>query len=226
MASVLTDPQVLFQGAESKVYSGTFLGLDAVCKERFSKKYRHPALDEQLTKTRVRAEVRNLQKCKVAGIDCPAVLAVRPTQGVVCLERIKGDTLASYLRRRAVGKLTESEESLFSELPTKLGVLLSKLHEAKIVHGDLTTCNIMLREGTDSIVLIDFGLAQTTEDLEDRAVDLYVFERAMESTHAECAAEFNKKVFKAYADQTRKSAETIKRLDAVRARGRKKLVFG
>ena len=52
------------QGAEARLYTGTFLGREVVVKERFSKKYRHPALDTQLTRDRHRAEARALVKCR------------------------------------------------------------------------------------------------------------------------------------------------------------------
>ena len=55
---------VFKQGAEARLYTGTFLGREVVVKERFSKKYRHPALDTQLTRDRHRAEARALVKCR------------------------------------------------------------------------------------------------------------------------------------------------------------------
>jgi TP53 regulating kinase-like protein len=70
------------------------------------------------------------------------------------------------------------------------------MHLAQVVHGDLTTSNMMLRRSqssstTDSpdlpyeVVMIDFGLSSVSVLPEDRAVDLYVLERAMLSTHPE-----------------------------------------
>jgi TP53 regulating kinase-like protein len=79
-----------------------------------------------------------------------------------------------------------------SDLMSSIGHLLAKMHLANIVHGDLTTSNMMLRPltvdpGTESkpyeIVLIDFGLASASNVAENLAVDLYVLERAFGSTH-------------------------------------------
>ena len=50
------------------------------------------------------------------------------------------------------------------------------------MHGDLTTSNAVCR-AADDVVLIDFGLAGASAQVEDRAVDLYVLERALASTH-------------------------------------------
>eukprot|EP01056_Protomagalhaensia_sp_Gyna25_P005206 Protomagalhaensia_sp_Gyna_25__5205@NODE_626_length_2970_cov_40_978164_g485_i0_p2_GENE_NODE_626_length_2970_cov_40_978164_g485_i0NODE_626_length_2970_cov_40_978164_g485_i0_p2_ORF_typecomplete_len227_score33_89Kdo/PF06293_14/5_7e39RIO1/PF01163_22/3_7e17Pkinase/PF00069_25/6_3e15Pkinase_Tyr/PF07714_17/7_1e12APH/PF01636_23/1_7e11WaaY/PF06176_11/3_9e09EcKinase/PF02958_20/2_5e07Choline_kinase/PF01633_20/1_4e05Pkinase_fungal/PF17667_1/2e05YrbLPhoP_reg/PF10707_9/1_3e03YrbLPhoP_reg/PF10707_9/0_00022Fructo len=226
MSLAIKEPKLIFQGAESRIYEGQFLDVDAIAKERFPKGYRHPTLDEQLTKQRLRAEARSLARCRQAGIDCPVVLAVRPSQGILYLEKVCGQTLADYLRKRRQSEISEEQQSLYAELPERLGQLLGQLHDNKIVHGDLTSSNIMLRETTNSIALIDFGLAQQSDDVEDRAVDLYVLERAMQSTHADCANEFNARVFTAYGQHSSACKKTIQRLEAVRARGRKKLAFG
>jgi TP53 regulating kinase-like protein len=66
--------------------------------------------------------------------------------------------------------------------------VIGKLHDADIVHGDLTTSNMIVKQeasgelGT-SVVLIDFGLGMMKPTQEDKAVDLYVLERAFVSTH-------------------------------------------
>jgi tRNA A-37 threonylcarbamoyl transferase component Bud32 len=40
-------------------------------------------------------------------------------------------------------------------LAQKMGESLAKMHSLNIVHGDLTTSNFMLREGSDSLVNIE-----------------------------------------------------------------------
>lgn len=72
------------------------------------------------------------------------------------------------------------------EIATKIGVAIGKMHDAEVVHGDLTTSNLMLQynsSGDLEIVIIDFGLASMKPVIEDMAVDLYVLERAFISTH-------------------------------------------
>ena len=69
-----------------------------------------------------------------------------------------------------------------------VGVAIGKLHDAEIVHGDLTTSNLMIKatvdgELTSEVMLIDFGLGMMKPTMEDKAVDLYVLERAFTSTH-------------------------------------------
>jgi TP53 regulating kinase and related kinases len=65
----------------------------------------------------------------------------------------------------------------------KIGLAIARLHDAEIVHGDLTTSNLMLEEASQNVVMIDFGLASMKPTVEDKAVDLYVLERAFISTH-------------------------------------------
>jgi TP53 regulating kinase-like protein len=148
-------------------------------------------------------------------------------------------------------------------LMRRIGAAVGKLHSVGVVHGDLTTSNMMLRpvapvvedstttanqkeeeeeaqadtpqpppQPTSSsslrgeIVLIDFGLAQQTTQEEDRAVDLYVLERAFGSTHPREEGMFGE-VLEGYREAFPKGAKgTLRRLEDVRMRGRKKSMIG
>ena len=63
-----------------------------------------------------------------------------------------------------------------------MGKTINKVHDLGIIHGDLTTSNMIIRNDKQ-IVLIDFGLSYYKDSAEDKAVDLYVLERAFKSTH-------------------------------------------
>ena len=71
-----------------------------------------------------------------------------------------------------------------------IGRTVGELHASGVVHGDLTTSNLILREsdGELDVVLIDFGLGSVSVSEEDMAVDLYVLERAFASTHPKSEA--------------------------------------
>lgn len=73
-------------------------------------------------------------------------------------------------------------------LADSIGVALAKMHDVDVVHGDLTTSNLMLRDDNQSLVIIDFGLSYVSKLPEDKAVDLYVLERAFSSTHPQTEA--------------------------------------
>jgi len=119
----------------------------------------------------------------------------------------------------------------------KMGEAVGRMHAAGIIHGDLTTSNLMLRpaatmESTSGdkilageIVLIDFGLASQSSADEDRAVDLYVLERAFGSTHPRAEVLF-KELLVAYGKSYKGGSVVIKKLEDVRMRGRKRSMLG
>jgi len=55
------------------------------------------------------------------------------------------------------------------------------LHDANIIHGDLTTSNMILKDG--KLFLIDFGLGFYSDKVEHKAVDLFLLKQALESKH-------------------------------------------
>jgi TP53 regulating kinase-like protein len=61
-------------------------------------------------------------------------------------------------------------------LATQIGEGIAKMHDMNVIHGDLTTSNMISKTG-DGIYWIDFGLSCQSSNVEDKAVDLYVLER-------------------------------------------------
>lgn len=225
---------LITQGAEALLYRTTFLtpSTPAALKIRPPKPWRHPALDKRLTRQRVLAEARVLLKCAKEGVRVPAVLGVSWEEGWVAAEWIEGPTVKAAVR----GRDGQDEEGLRA-LMRRIGKAVGKLHAVGVVHGDLTTSNMMLapekggavgKEGglEGEIVLIDFGLAAQTVQEEDRAVDLYVLERAFGSTHPREEGMFGE-VLEGYREAFPKGSKgTLRRLEDVRMRGRKKSMIG
>ena len=133
---------------------------------------------------------------------------------------------------------------ILAKLGEKLGKLVAKLHNNNMVHRDITTSNLLacgipdkipnfeddmdrVSEFLDKIevTFIDFGLAAITQKAEDRAVDLYVLERAWISTHP-AAADVLAAVWKSYFEHVEKSDEIQSKLSEVRQRGRKRSMMG
>jgi len=114
-----------------------------------------------------------------------------------------------------------------------IGSEIAKMHKVDIIHGDLTTSNMIIRhpfapKGPSSakLVLIDFGLAYTSTMVEDKAVDLYVLERAFASTHPDSEPMFFA-VLEAYKKGMGKDWTAVeRRLEDVRLRGRKRSMVG
>ncbi|KAH8105359.1 kinase-like domain-containing protein [Cristinia sonorae] len=254
---LLASSTLISQGAEAKVYKGRLHPPSShasntdefvLLKHRFNKQYRHPTLDTSLTKARVAGEARAIVKCQRAGVNVPSVRMVDASEGVLGLQWIDGKSIRFLLGGGAEGEEEveeTSEDETIDDQPEddplseyniskddimrKIGSEIAKMHKADIIHGDLTTSNMMLyhpRTGRTELVLIDFGLAYTSTLVEDKAVDLYVLERAFSSTHPASEMLFAS-VLKSYEQTMGKEWKSIgRRLDDVRLRGRKRSMVG
>jgi len=224
-----------FQGSEAKVYEGKFLNQDAILKERFLKKYRHPDLDKTLTTERMRAEARALNKCIDIGIKCPAIYFADLQTRYLILQKIQNAiTVKEILKSKFIEDGISSVTSLLP-LAQKIGVDIAKMHKNELVHGDLTTSNILLKEGDISkissnlefdVYFIDFGLSKRDVTVEDKAVDLYVLERAISSSHPN-SQNFFDNIIESYLRTVGEQAAVISdKLEEVRQRGRKRSMVG
>lgn len=229
----VTPKTLISQGAEALVYRTTFLlpTLPALLKHRPRKSYRHPTLDARLTKHRVLSEARLLVRARSIGIPVPAVYFVDEARGQIFMEWIEGHSVRQVLDGILA---SEGGAEKADRMMVGVGEAVGRLHKADIVHGDLTTSNLMVRRvgdeggeerGEGEIVLIDFGLGQVSTQDEDKAVDLYVLERAFSSTHPKAEKLFQG-VLKAYGESYKGSKVVLRRLQDVRMRGRKRSMVG
>uniref|UniRef100_A0A453G2J0 non-specific serine/threonine protein kinase n=2 Tax=Aegilops tauschii subsp. strangulata TaxID=200361 RepID=A0A453G2J0_AEGTS len=213
---------LLKQGAEGRVFVSTFVGRKCVIKERFSKKYRHPVLDSKLTLKRLNAEARCMTKARRLGVPTPVLYAVDPLPHTLTFEYVDGLCVKDILL--GFGSNGINEERL-NDIATQIGNAVGKLHDGGLVHGDLTTSNMMIKNSTNQLVLIDFGLSFTSTIPEDKAVDLYVLERALISMHSSCG-DVMEKILAAYRKASRQWCATTNKLAQVRQRGRKRTMVG
>ncbi|XP_045605661.1 EKC/KEOPS complex subunit TP53RK isoform X2 [Procambarus clarkii] len=220
--------ELVTQGAEGRVYATEWLGRSVIVKHRFPKQYRHPDLDGYITRERIKAEARALTRCRSFGIKTPAVYDVDFDKSEIVLEKIiDGLTIRNYIYEAVKNKLKMDSPNMMN-MAERIGKVIVKMHMNNVIHGDLTTSNMLLVPPYDlsDIILIDFGLSSVDERAEDKAVDLYVLERAILSTHP------NTETFVAHLLATYEkiggtaTRDVIKRLNEVRLRGRKKLCFG
>lgn len=213
---------LISQCAESKVYEASFYGAAAVVKHRFAKGYRHPDLDIKLREQRTCREARALVRARKAGVVTPTVFAVDRSQCTITMERIEGLSARDFVKGC-------TDHSIALQVLHRIGVIVASLHENDIIHGDLTTSNFIIRDVTDtsSLVAIDFGLVRDSTSAEERAVDLYVLERAVMSAHP-LLTSVEDTIMNGYMGQisAAKGKATYDRLVAVRARGRKRSMVG
>jgi len=140
---------------------------------------------------------------------------------LIYMEYIEGCSVREYLVT-----LEGQTESAQTKVAQEIGRALGLMHNIDVVHGDLTTSNLLMRSETGgSVVLIDFGLSYVSQLIEDKAVDLYVLERAFTSTHPNTEAMFEQ-ILKAYGESGKASKQILKKLEDVRMRGRKRSMLG
>ncbi|KAI8922790.1 kinase-like domain-containing protein [Entophlyctis helioformis] len=207
------------QGAEARVFKTDFGGRPAIVKQRFKKAYRHPVLDEKLTARRVVQEARCLHRLRRAGLDTPALYLLDTANSCIYMEFVEGETVRDVLR---AGTTTQELESIAAAIGTNLAVI----HDMDVVHGDLTTSNMILRKDSRRLVWIDFGLSYSTTLSEDKGVDLYVLERAIISTHPRDAKALFNAIMAAYRARSKNAGPVTKKFEEVRQRGRKRTAFG
>uniref|UniRef100_J3N2S0 non-specific serine/threonine protein kinase n=1 Tax=Oryza brachyantha TaxID=4533 RepID=J3N2S0_ORYBR len=213
---------LLKQGAEGRVFVSTFVGRKCVIKERFSKKYRHPLLDSKLTLKRLNAEARCMTKARKLGVPTPVLYAMDPLLHTLTFEYVDGLSVKDILL--GFGSNGINEERL-NDIATQIGNAVGKLHDGGLVHGDLTTSNMIIKNSTNQLVLIDFGLSFISTIPEDKAVDLYVLERALISMHSSCG-DVMEKILTAYRKASKQWCATTNKLAQVRQRGRKRTMVG
>ncbi len=166
--------ELIKKGAEAELYRIMYNGRPAVLKRRIPKRYRVPILDERIRKTRTRREARLLDRARRAGVLTPEVYSVDDRRMEIIMEYVPGERAKEYLLRTG-------DASLMKEI----GENIARLHSSGIVHGDLTTSNIILTER--GLYFIDFGLGAVSHSIEDFAVDLVCFEKSFIATHSDIA---------------------------------------
>jgi N6-L-threonylcarbamoyladenine synthase/protein kinase Bud32 len=176
------------------------IGEEDVVKRRPSKRYRNPGLDQRLIMERTRAEARLIATARRAGVPTPVIRDI--TADTIVMERVAGEVLKYVTTPENVGLAGEA---------------VGRLHGAGIVHGDLTTSNMIVRDG--QCVLIDFGLASTSPEVEARGVDLHVFFQTLEST-TENFDELKAAFIEGYAGAFPGADEVLSREHEVELRGR------
>lgn len=221
------------QGAEAKLYKSTLFGKDVIIKERFKKSYRQPELDEKLTHKRTLQEARAMLRCRKAGIKTPLLYFVNYLNHHIYMENIVNSrTLREEIDDLLVQKSSDTALEQLRDIAMSIGQIISKMHSVDIIHGDLTTSNILVsKENTNSkntYTLIDFGLSSVSQFSEDMGVDLYVLERAFLSTHPNTEWLFEV-LLNAYSESTidkKKNEDVIAKLEEIRLRGRKRVMIG
>jgi Kae1-associated kinase Bud32 len=220
---VSPEGELLQVGAEAEIRAVTWRGREAVSKRRIPKGYRHADIDKVLRASRTKAEARLMAAAREAGVPTPVILDVDVDGYEIIMERVRGPTLKKVLedaeegRGKGRGKGKDGAPGLDS-ICERLGTAVAAMHKGNVVHGDLTAANMIMDEGADRIVFIDFGLGERTRELEPRGMDLHVLMEAFKAINLERHFE---KVTAAYVRAFGDGGkEVVERMEAIAGRGR------
>ena len=197
--------KLIAQGAESKL----FLTGNTILKNRFQKKYRIKEIDERLRKSRTRREAKILEKLQAINFSSPRLFKNDEKENLE-MEYVKGKLIKDIL-----------EKSDYIKLSREIGSKVAILHNNNIIHGDLTTSNMILNKNNE-IVFIDFGLGFFSHKNEDKATDLHLLKEALESKHYKIWEKCYNAVLKIYEKKAINGKVIAKRLKIVESRGRYK----
>lgn len=202
----MKEPRLIKKGAEASLYIADWHDRRVVMKKRLPKKYRLPKLDEQIKTYRTIHEPQLIHEAKKAGVPTPTIFLVDVKNATIIMELIDGKQVKQLL-----SEVSKSERQRYC---FKIGKLIGRLHKQGIIHGDLTTSNMILNS-EEKIFFVDFGLGEKSKELEARGVDLHLIKRALQSTHFRFAEECFNSVIEGYSKVL--DSETVKNvLDKIR----------
>ena len=157
------------KGAEAELTIIKYGEKKALLKKRIPKGYRNPELDFSIRKKRTRSEAKIIKTLSKI-IRVPEIYLVDEKNSEIIMEFVQGKMLKEIIEKK-------------SALAIKAGELIKKIHEQDIIHGDLTTSNILFTK--KDLCFIDFGLGYFSKKIEDKATDLIVFKKTFNATHSE-----------------------------------------
>jgi len=211
-------PKIIQQGAEAILLQNKNL----ILKKRIEKSYRINEIDEKIRKLRTRTESKLLIKASKL-IPTPKIIEVKEKDKEIEMEFISGKKLSDYLN-----KFNLKEQI---NICKKIGKNIAKLHQEDIIHGDLTTSNMILKnpskkknpkEKLGCLYFIDYGLGYIGPKIEDKAVELHLLREALEAKHFENWEKLFKTILIEYKKNYQEADKVIERLKAVEKRGRYK----
>lgn len=200
--------KILARGAEAVLIKKE----NEIIKKRIKKSYRIKELDERLRKQRTRREAKLIEKANKL-IPAPKIISINEKNNEITIEYISGKKLSNNL-----------EKLPYQEICRQIGNNIAKLHDSGIIHGDLTTSNMIYKENEKAVYFIDFGLGFHSNRIEDKAVDLHLIKEALEAKHHSIYEKAFSAVLQGYKI-SKNCKETLKRLEKVERRGRYKAQY-
>jgi len=196
----------LKRGAEAILW----LDDDKVTKERIKKGYRLPQIDNSLRKTRTKKEAKLLSDARRCGVSTPNIVSVDEKNNKIAMDYIEGKRLKEFFN--------ETNDKNRQKVAEVVGKSVGLLHKNGIVHGDLTTSNMILKD--DKVYFIDFGLGENSQRVESLAIDLSVLKEAFKSTHFKHLNLLWNSFIKGYKQTNDNFNKVLETLNDIEKRGR------
>ncbi|MGL4669534.1 MAG: bifunctional N(6)-L-threonylcarbamoyladenine synthase/serine/threonine protein kinase [Methanobacteriaceae archaeon] len=212
------DNGCIAKGAEANIYSTNWLDEEVIIKSRLPKNYRISEIDNKVRNSRIKQEARLIHRAKELGVHTPIIYDIDLKNNNIVMEKIKG-TLVKDL-------MSNIDSNSCEYLSYFIGCNIAKLHQGNIIHGDLTSSNIILKDtvinknsnsanntNTSTIarinstnclgydlVFIDFGLGRFSDLSEDKGVDLLVMKKSLQSIDYNLAIKCFDNIIKGYSE--------------------------
>lgn len=194
--------RLIAKGAESNIIEGNYLDKKVILKDRISKGYRIREIDNKIRKARTKLEAKLLSDVKNGGVLSPILYDVNLDENVIAMEKINGSMVKDIIT-------IESDD-----LAYRIGQEIAKIHGQNIIHGDITTSNILVNKDGNPVFL-DFGLGRYSDLFEDKAVDLLVLKKSLQSIDQKIANHIFDIVLKGYGEKN-----ILKKIKEIELRGR------
>jgi TP53 regulating kinase-like protein len=195
---------IIGQGAEAILHRQE----NSVIKERIPKDYRLSEIDSRLRASRTRREAKILAKLEEMNFPAPRLRKIDDKDMKIEMDFVPGPLLKDVLHTKP------------AEFSREIGRKVGILHSNDIIHSDLTTSNMI--HCNNEVHFIDFGLSFVSSKIEDKAVDLHLLDRALESRHHEIYSECIAAALEGYKEGNPGWALVLERLAKVEQRGRNK----
>jgi len=201
------------KGAEANLYLGEWYGRKVIIKKRVEKKYRVEPLDRKIRAYRTMHEAQIMHEARKSGVPTPTIYLIDISDFTIVMEYIEGIRLRDSLNNFSFEKRLRTCRNV--------GDLIGRLHERSIIHGDLTTSN-MIQTQDEKIFFIDFGLSLYSIEVEDRGVDLHLMKRALNSTHYKYLDQCFGAVIEGYKTEVgdKKTERVLAKVREIEKRGR------
>jgi TP53 regulating kinase-like protein len=201
------------KGAEASLYLEMWHDRKVIKKTRHPKAYRIAELDNMIRSQRTVHEPNIMHKAKQAGVPTPTIFMVDAQEATVIMEFVEGKQVKEVLNSFS------AEEQ--QRICHTIGVMVGRLHKNGIIHGDLTTSNMILTP-SGRIVFVDFGLSERSTELEPKGVDIHLLKRALNSTHYMYAKQCFDAVMNGYAEAVGKeeAKNVFQKIREIEKRGR------